>query len=93
MAAPRRRPVPVEDRRHGSPAEQLRRDLERFAVAGLIPERAWQIAFERIRWPHDTAQRKQWKAILENDRERWLAAYTGQVPEPSDEAAGQLVAA
>lgn len=83
----------MEDRRRGSPAEQLRCDLERFREAGLEPERAFNIAYARIKWPHDTETRVAWKAILANDMPRWLEAYERIAPSELDHAAAVLVAA
>lgn len=32
--------------------------------AGVSFEVAWRTAWKRIAWPHDTAHRQQWKALL-----------------------------
>lgn len=90
----RRRPVPVEDRRVGkSPAEQLRGDLERFRAAGRPFDEAWRIAYQRIRWPHHTLPKQEWKAILGAQRHLWREAYEREVPTDRVEATGKLVAA
>jgi hypothetical protein len=90
----RRRPVPVEDHRVGkSPAEQLRRDLERFRAAGRPFDEAWRIAYQRIRWPHHTMPKQEWKAILAAQRHLWRAAYEREMPAAAIEATGKLIAA
>lgn len=61
--------------REGLPAEQLRVDLERMRSFGVAFDDAWEKAWGRIRWPHATPERRQWKAILEADREKWREAY------------------
>lgn len=90
----RRRPVPVEDLRVGwSPAEQLRRDLERFRAAGRPFDEAWRIAWGRCKWPHHTAPKREWKAILAGQRHLWRAAYERERPATQVEATGRLRAA
>lgn len=90
----RRRPVPVEDLRVGwSPAEQLRRDLERFRAAGRPFDEAWRIAKSRIKWPHHTAPKKEWKAIIDGQQHLWRAAYDHDEPSAQVEATGKLRAA
>lgn len=66
-----------------SPAVQLRVHLARARAQGMPFERAWGTgfcdgwAFERVRWPHDTPHRRDWKAALAhpNLREAFRAAY------------------
>lgn len=48
-----------------SPATQMRVLLARSRARGVTFERAYHLALnERIRWPHDTTHRKEWKATL-----------------------------
>jgi hypothetical protein len=92
--ATRRRPIPVDDHRVGhSPAEQLRRDLERFRAAGRPFDEAWRIAYQRIRWPHHTLPKQEWKAILAGQRHLWHAAYERDTATRVLEATGRLTAA
>lgn len=75
------------DRRRGTPAEQLRANLERYrAVHGSADyERAFELAFGRIKWPHDTAHRMQWKAIIMGQREVYRRFYEGDRSTQVDE--------
>jgi hypothetical protein len=43
---------------------QLRAHLERARVAGMPFAKAWPWALQRVRWPHATAQRREWKYLL-----------------------------
>lgn len=38
--------------------------LDRARVLGKDFDAAYEFAFSRIRWPHDTAHRREWKALL-----------------------------
>lgn len=58
-----------------SPATQMREMLVKSRRSGVGFERAWDSAYERIRWPHDTAHRNEWKDQLDYDRESWRVAY------------------
>lgn len=42
---------------------------------GVEFDRAWTSAWDRIRWPHDTQHRVDWKEVLEGGRREWQAAY------------------
>lgn len=42
---------------------------------GVDFDRAWASAWDRIRWPHDTQHRVDWKEVLEEGRTEWRAAY------------------
>lgn len=77
----RRLPPPVPDRRIGTPAEQVRRDLQTFRCAGLSFEKAWDHAYQRVKWPHDTEARREWKAVIAAHRHVWAAAYE-DLPSP-----------
>jgi hypothetical protein len=58
-----------------SPEEQLREHLTRLRRTGVPFDRAWPVAFERVRWPHDTTKRRLAKEILNDTREAWRSAY------------------
>lgn len=74
----RKRPIPVEDRRTGNPAEQIRLDLERFRAVGRSFDEAWRMAFIRARWPHVKEERDFWKGMLTAQRHLYEASYYGQ---------------
>lgn len=79
---------------------QLRAHLERGRAEGMPFERAWPWALERVRWPHDTATRREWKWLLGLEPDgtiqqartvarilvAWKAAYE-RLPEASRERA------
>jgi len=67
--------TPVIDHRTGTPSEQLSADLERMRLAGVPWPRAWEVAFDRIKWPHDTAHRRQWKAVLLGQQDDYEESY------------------
>lgn len=69
MAAPAKRP---------SPASQMRERLETARAADVAFDTAWERAWTRIQWPHDTLHRRAWKKALASTRESWEARYTGQ---------------
>lgn len=73
-----------------SPAVQMRVLLEYARVRDLTFAEAWEFSFVRIRWPHDTTHRREWKAILRQPSQRrvWESAYNR---EPQDERAKTLV--
>lgn len=56
----------------------------------LLFTEAWEFAFSRIRWPHDTGHRREWKAILRDKSQvrQWEAAYNR---EPQDDRQKTLV--
>lgn len=43
-------------------------------------DRAWEVAWARVKWPHDTAHRREWKRALAWTRRSWELAYSGQRP-------------
>lgn len=91
-----------------SPAVQLRLLLEQSRSFGRDFDVAWEMALEpgRIRWPHDTAHRREWKLILgvEDEfgnpiddseiREVWRAAYHREpAAKSSEKSLTRLIAA
>lgn len=46
------------------PSTQMRLLLEKARDLGKDFDAAYEFAFSRIRWPHDTAHRREWKALL-----------------------------
>lgn len=91
-----------------SPANQMRVMLAHLRASGVPFERAREIAWERIRWPHDTTHRWEWKALLGDYQaaamvgmrvdqvadqiEAWRRAYEGEHA-PEARPMGQLLAA
>jgi hypothetical protein len=65
-----------------TPAEQLRIHLLNARTGGVDFHRAWDVAFKRVVWPHDTGHRRDWKAILDEKRGDWRRAYDGEPQEP-----------
>jgi hypothetical protein len=53
---------------------------------GFAFDEAWEWAWARIRWPHDTTHRREWKAVLESaDTHRvWGSAYRQQASSPRE---------
>lgn len=47
-----------------SPAVQMRIFLARARIQGFAFEVAWAWAWERVKWPHDTTARRDWKRVL-----------------------------
>ncbi len=68
MAAPSKRP---------HPAAQLRERLEMARDANVPFDTAWERAWSRIHWPHDTTHRRSWKKALGATRETWESSYNG----------------
>lgn len=60
-----------------SPAVQMRFYLARSRRHETPFERAWEFAFRRVRWPHDTQHRVQWKVAIEWSKEAWRNSYEG----------------
>ena len=56
-------------------------------------DRAWDLAYANVKWPHDKVHRTQWKAIIEADRHNWAAAYGYVAPRPAQAACRALVPA
>jgi hypothetical protein len=73
---------------HPEPPVQLRRLLEVSRRQHLTFDEAWEAAFRpgRIRWPHDTTHRRQWKAIIAAQREVWEGAYFAEAEIPGGRA-------
>lgn len=93
-------------RAHGpvSPAIQFRKLLEYGRERGWPFETAWRWSYERVRWPHDTTHRREWKKILgeshddqrrtpTQQREAWQSAYERTEPSTKEQSVGLLVAA
>lgn len=87
-----------------SPAVQMRTLMAACRSRQWEFEMAWRWSWERVRWPHDTAHRLDWKGILGESptdprrvpirqREIWFAAYEGIEIDPCVVAAGRLIAA
>jgi hypothetical protein len=87
-----------------SPAVQFRKLLEYGRERDWPFETAWRWAYERVRWPHDTTHRREWKKVLGESpddprktpvqqREAWRSAYERRSQSPREQSAGMLVAA
>jgi hypothetical protein len=87
-----------------SPAVQMRKLLAYGRERGWEFEAAWRWAFERVRWPHDTTHRLEWKGVLGRShddpkpipsaqREAWRSAYERQTQSTREQSVGLLVAA
>lgn len=63
-----------------SPAVQMRVLLGRAREHGMSFDVAWEFSWQRIRWPHDTTHRREWKAILSDasSLEVWRASFDRQ---------------
>jgi ABC-type oligopeptide transport system substrate-binding subunit len=46
------------------PSEQMRVLLDKARSLNKEFDAAYEFAFSRIRWPHDTTHRREWKALL-----------------------------
>ena len=57
-------PTTVSDRKNSLPSEQMRILLGKARALDKDFESAHSFAFSRIRWPHDTTHRREWKALL-----------------------------
>ena len=69
----------------------------RFALAGMRAEgvpfdRAWPEAISAVKWPYDTANKRQWRTALVMAENEWRAAYEGQPSRVSLIAAALLSA-
>jgi hypothetical protein len=69
-----------------SPAVQMRILLTHAREEAMGFEQAWAFAFSRIRWPHDTTHRREWKYVLESEKSRrvWRSCFN-QEPPPARE--------
>lgn len=96
----------AELRAHGplSPAVQFRHLLEYGRERDWPFPVAWRWSYERVRWPHDTTHRKEWKRILgeshdddrrtpTEQREAWRSAYERVEQTRRERSVGVLVAA
>jgi hypothetical protein len=59
------------------PERDLRAALETSRRSGRTFDDAWDHAFDRgrIRWPHDTTERRMTKEVIQGTREAWRSAY------------------
>lgn len=62
--------------RRGSPDEQLRVELAIQKSLGLPFEEAWELAYDKVRWPDDKQRRREWVAALNETKQVWLECYT-----------------
>ena len=69
---------PTPRRTKASPATQMREMLVQSRRYGVPFEKSWDSAFARVRWPHDTEHRQEWKALLEDQRAAWEIAFEKQ---------------
>ena len=87
-----------------SPAVQLRHLLAFGRANRWTFDSAWRWSFERIKWPHDTSHRQEWKAILgvlhddpgvmpARQRDVWRRAYEQSPATVADSSVGKLIAA
>lgn len=77
-SASRKKACPVCMRQancHHSPPTQLRHMLMVSRRHGIVFEQAWEAAWVRVRWPHDTEHRRDFKKVLKEQRVDWAAAY------------------
>ena len=54
----------VNSRKGSLPSEQMRELLVNARALQKNFDDAYEFAFSRIRWPHDTTHRREWKALL-----------------------------
>lgn len=52
------------NRKNALPSEQMRILLDKARALNKEFDEAHKFAFSRIRWPHDTTHRREWKALL-----------------------------
>lgn len=87
-----------------SPAVQMRKLLEFGRQRDWPFETAWRWSYERVKWPHDTGHRKEWKAILgesatdsrpmvERQRQAWRSAYVREPADRRHASVGRLLTA
>jgi hypothetical protein len=60
---------------HHTPPQQMRSMLATSRRYGVAFGTAWASAWGRVRWPHDTDHRIQYKDVLIEQQGAWLAAY------------------
>lgn len=58
-----------------TPAAQMLMFLSRSKRNGTEFERAWEFAYKRVRWPHDTQHRHGWKEAITWSKQAWENAY------------------
>lgn len=89
VQAPETARVPLALTSRQSPAEQVRMLLARSRRHGVPFDAAWRQAIKRVRWPHDTDHRAQWKDVMEWSREVYRSAYDMTEGDPLQ---GQMLA-
>jgi hypothetical protein len=77
-AVPRKKACPVcraiPNCNH-TPPHQLRVMLAISRRHGIVFDDAWEKAWIRVRWPHDTEHRRDYKKILLEQLDVWRSAY------------------
>lgn len=87
-----------------SPAVQMRELLRFGRDRDWEFEVAWRWSWERVKWPHDTGHRLQWKDVLGESpadarrqpvaqRDVWRRAYERDEPTRKDRCVGRLLIA
>ena len=65
---------------HPEPAVQVRQRLAVARRQGVSFDVAWDLLLngfrgQRVKFPHDTTERRQWREVLEETRDVWEAAF------------------
>lgn len=68
----------------------MRQHLNEARGFGCGFDQAWDWAWARIRFDHDTEHRREAKAVLTEHREIWRSAYMREPAPPSMVMAGRL---
>ena len=87
-----------------SPAIQMRKLLVFGREHGWEFELAWRWSYERVKFPHDTTHRREWKQVLGErhddaraiptlQRDAWHSAYDRLPQTPRERSVGLLIAA
>lgn len=53
----------------------MRLELGRYKQLDASFDEAWNLAWRRIIWPHDTDHRRQWKEALRSTYGEWRACF------------------
>lgn len=75
-----------------TPAAQVREHLVVCRRAGMDFESSWYAALRRVKWPHDTTARRQWRDALSENMGEFQAAYEGRPTEAGHWSAALLAA-
>jgi hypothetical protein len=72
----------------------MRLALERARTYERDFDEAWDSCFGLVRWPHDTTHRREWKAILADERTKavWRSAYYKTEAPSRQRAVGRIAA-